>query len=248
MKFQTNKGSALSNITKASGTKIDLSQYKSERGGYNFNGWYSNEELTEKVTSISLLKDTTVYAKWTEEEKQIENPFKDISEKDYYYDAVLWAVGNTITSGTTSSTFSPNMICTRAQMVTLLWRATGSPEPINTSCQFTDIDKNAYYYKAVLWAAENDFAIGTSLTTFSPELTVTRGQAATFMWRTEGKVKALTENPYIDVDKSYYYYDAILWAVENGITQGTSPTRFSPIAGCTRAQIVTFLYRYRRYL
>lgn len=176
--------------------------------------------------------------------KQLTSQFLDVPDGAYYYDAVLWAVDNGITNGTTETTFTPNGICTRAQTVTFLWRAMGNPEPKSTTSPFTDVDVNAYYYKAVLWAAEKGITKGTSATTFSPIMNVTRGQTVTFLWRTAGNPAAGTANPFADVLSGAYYYDAVLWAVKEGITEGTTKTAFAPVNGCTRAQIVTFLYRY----
>ena len=136
------------------------------------------------------------------------------------------------------------MTCTRAQMVAFLWRAEGSPEPASANCPFTDVAQNAYYYKAVLWAVEQGITAGTSATTFGSDDIVTRGQAVTFLWRAAGKPETTTTNPFADVTTDAYYYDAVLWAVEKGVTAGTSATTFSPSAPCNRAQIVTFLYRY----
>lgn len=172
------------------------------------------------------------------------NPFVDVADNAYYYDAVLWALERGITTGTTATTFSPDMICTRAQTVTFLWRSMGSPEPTTGTCPFTDVAKGAYYYKAVLWACEKGITLGTSATTFSPNATVTRAQTVTFLWRTAGKPAPIATNPFGDVKRDAYYADAVLWAVSEGITTGTSSATFSPADGCTRAQIVTFLYRY----
>ena len=176
--------------------------------------------------------------------KQSGGPFVDVADNAYYYDAVLWAVEKGITNGTSATTFSPDMTCTRAQTVTFLWRAMGSPDPTSTSCPFTDVIKDAYYYKAVLWATEKGITVGTSSTTFSPEITVTRGQTATLLWRTADKPTVTVTNPFGDVASDAYYADAVLWAVSKGITTGTGNAAFSPADGCTRAQIVTFLYRY----
>ena len=172
------------------------------------------------------------------------NPFTDVASDSYYYDAVLWALDKGITSGTTATTFVPDAICTRAQAATFLWRAMGSPEPTATSCPFTDVAEDAYYYKAVLWATEKGITIGTSNTTFSPDATVTRSQTVTFLWRTADKPTVTTANVFGDVNDDAYYANAVLWAVSEGITSGTGTATFSPADGCTRAQIVTFLYRY----
>ena len=156
----------------------------------------------------------------------------------------MWAVDKGITNGTSANTFSPDTTCTRAQTVTFLWRAMGSPGPTSTSCPFTDVSKGAYYYKAVLWATEKGFTVGTSSTAFSPDVTVTRGQTGTLLWRTAGKSVVAIANPFSDVNSVDYYFDAVLWAVSKGITTGSSSATFSPADGCTRAQIVTFLYRF----
>ena len=174
---------------------------------------------------------------------EIVNPFTDVKSSDYYYDAVLWAVGNGITAGTSDTTFSPNNPCTRAQAVTLLWRAAGCPAPKNTKMTFTDVAKGSYYYDAVLWAVENRITYGTSDTTFSPNATCNRAQFTSFLWRFEGMPEAGKTNPFTDVPKDAYYADAVLWAAEKGITYGTSDTTFSPYEKCTRAQTVTFMYR-----
>ena len=170
--------------------------------------------------------------------------FHDVSRLDYFYDAVKWAAENGIASGTGRYTFSPNAVCTRAQTVTFLWRAAGSPLPRYRVCPFTDVQPSDYYYNAVLWAVEQGITTGLNATTFGPDVTVTRGQVATFLYRAASAAKSNTFNPFTDVKTTAYNYDAILWAYDNRITTGTSDTTFSPDAYCTRAQIVTFLYRY----
>ena len=170
--------------------------------------------------------------------------FHDVSRFDYFYDAVKWAAENGIASGTGRYTFSPDAVCTRAQTVTFLWRAAGSPMPRYRTCAFTDVDSRDYYYNAVLWAVEQGITTGLTATTFGPDVTVSRGQVATFLYRAASASKPNTFNPFTDVKTTAYNYDAILWAYDNRITTGTSDTTFSPDAYCTRAQIVTFLYRY----
>lgn len=170
--------------------------------------------------------------------------FHDVSRLDYFYDAVKWAAENGIASGTGRYTFSPNAVCTRAQTVTFLWRAAGSPLPRYRVCPFTDVQPSDYYYNAVLWAVEQGITTGLNATTFGPDVTVTRGQVATFLYRAASAAKPNTFSPFTDVKTTAYNYDAILWAYDNRITTGTSDTTFSPDAYCTRAQIVTFLYRY----
>ena len=170
--------------------------------------------------------------------------FSDVSSSAWYSDAVQWAVDNGITAGTSSTTFSPDASCTRGQVVTFLWRAAGCPAPKGSSNDFTDVVAGSYYETAVQWAVEQGITNGTSATTFSPDAIVTRGQVVTFLWRYAQSVKVSAENPFVDVASSDYYSDAVLWAVAEDITNGTSATTFSPADTCTRAQIVTFLYRY----
>ena len=241
--FDTNGGSAIDKITKDSGTTIDLATYKPTRAGYTFAGWFSDKALTKAVTSVKLTANTTVYAKWTQNGGTAQNPFVDVKEGAYYYDAVLWAVEQKITSGTSATTFSPDASCTRAQMVTFLWRAAGSPKVENGKNPFTDVQADAYYYDAVLWAVEKGVTSGTSATTFSPDATVTRGQTVTFLYRNAGSPEVSGTMPFTDVEADAYYAKAVQWAVQQKITTGTSETTFSPMSDCTRGQIVTFLYR-----
>ena len=173
-----------------------------------------------------------------------ENPFTDIRESAYYHDPVLWAVANNVTNGTSAATFSPDEGCTRAQVVTFLWRAAGKPDPASSKSPFSDVKEGAYYYNAVLWAVEKGITNGTSDKTFSPDETCTRAQIVTFLWRYEEQpASAGTSNPFADVKPNAYFGSAVLWAVETGITNGTSATTFDPEDTCTRAQVVTFLYR-----
>ncbi|MBQ6431279.1 MAG: 5'-nucleotidase C-terminal domain-containing protein [Oscillospiraceae bacterium] len=172
------------------------------------------------------------------------NPFTDVKDGDYFYDAVIWAVKNEVTKGTSDTTFSPADTCTRAQVVTFLWRAKGCPEPTLTENPFKDVKETDYFYKAVLWAVENEITNGIAADTFAPNAGCTRGQVVTFLWRAEGKqAPEKTENPFGDVKEGDFYYDAVLWAVEKEITKGTSDKTFSPNDTCTRGQIVTFLFR-----
>ena len=168
--------------------------------------------------------------------------FTDVSAKAYHFDAVAWAVKNKITSGQSDTLFAPDASCTRAQMVTFLWRANGSPEPTVTELPFTDVAVDAYYAKAVLWAVENGITTGTSDTTFDPDGVVTRAEAVTFLWRAAGNPTA-DGKLFADVESTKYYAEAVRWAVANGVTKGVSNTSFAPGSACTRAQIVTFLYR-----
>ena len=172
--------------------------------------------------------------------------FVDVATGSYYEDAVDWAVENGITKGTDNTHFSPDGICTRAQAATFLWRAAGSPKPETRTMPFTDVLAGSYYYDAVLWAVENGITKGTSNTTFSPNMTCTRAQIVTFLWRSEKSPAAGTANLFVDVKSTAYYADAVLWAVKEDITKGTTNITFSPDADCTRAQIVTFLWRCKK--
>lgn len=169
--------------------------------------------------------------------------FTDVKKSDYFYSAVAWAVEAGVTTGTTKTTFGPEESCTRAQAVTFLWRAAGSPAPKTSNNPFKDVKKSDYYYKAVLWAVENGITKGTSATAFSPDEACTRGQIVTFLWRAESGKKVSASNPFKDVKAGDYYYNAVLWAVKMGVTTGTEADKFSPADTCTRGQIVTFLYR-----
>ena len=171
------------------------------------------------------------------------NPFVDVPSGAYYEDAVIWAVDKGVTSGTDAAHFTPNGVCTRAQAVTFLWRAAGSPAPKSTTMPFTDVAAGSYYEQAVLWAVENGITKGTSDTPFSPNATCSRAQIVTFLWRSQKSPAAGSVNPFTDVSADAYYADAVLWAVKENVTSGTTAATFSPSADCTRAQIVTFIYR-----
>ena len=168
--------------------------------------------------------------------------FRDVNQSDYYYDAVQWAVEKGITEGTSATTFSPDASCTRAQMVTFLYRAAGSPAPKSTVNPFTDVSASDYYYNAVLWAVENGITTGVSADRFAPGATVSRAQTVTFLYRANGS-PAASGASFSDVAAGEYYANAVAWAVQNGITTGTGNGKFTPNAPCTRGQIVTFLYR-----
>ena len=174
--------------------------------------------------------------------------FIDVKASDFFYEPVKWAVNNKITNGTSSTTFSPYKNCNRAEIVTFLWRAAGTPEPTVTRNPFTDVNsvRDASYYKAILWASQKGITAGSTATTFSPYQECTRSQIVTFLYRYAGKPSGNYSNPFKDVSSvnEASYYNAILWAVGKGITQGTSTTTFSPYASCTRGEAVTFLYRY----
>ena len=178
------------------------------------------------------------------EEKPFE--FKDVPKNAYYYDPVMWAVQNKITSGTgDGTTFEPNAVCTRGQVVTFLWRAAGKPEPKNAENPFVDVKPTDFFYNAVLWARENNITSGTGDgTTFEPHANCNRAQIVTFLFRAKKGQTNEQYNPFFDVPADAYYNKAVLWAVENKITTGTGDgTTFEPNAGCTRGQVITFLYR-----
>lgn len=168
--------------------------------------------------------------------------FSDVDAKEYYNAPVIWATENKITKGTGTTTFSPGKGCSRAELVTFLWRAAGEPEPENAKNPFTDVAAGSYYEKAVLWAVEKGITKGVDVGKFAPDQTCTRAQIVTFIYRAAGKPEVTGTNPFTDVEKNDYY-DAILWAVENGITKGVAADKFAPNQTCTRAQGVTFLYR-----
>ena len=174
------------------------------------------------------------------------NPFADVPDGTWFTDAVLWAVEHEITNGTGEAAFSPDRGCTRGQVATFLWRAYGSPSFSLGMNPFTDVEEEQYYYAPVLWAVENGVTNGLSPDSFGPDKTCTRGQVVTFLWRAAGSPEPESdENPFTDVKENDYFYKPVLWAVENGITNGTSDTSFSPGNTCTRAHVVTFLYRSR---
>lgn len=170
------------------------------------------------------------------------SPYRDVSKDSYYYDAVQWASDKGITNGVADGVFAPDWVCTRGQIVTFLWRSVGSPAPKTAEMPFADVSEDAYYAQAVLWAVENGITKGTSETTFSPDQTCTRAHAVAFLYRLAGS-PAVTGSSFQDVAADAYYNAAVAWAVQQGITNGTSETTFSPDETCTRAQIVTFLYR-----
>jgi len=249
-------GSVKSNVsTAAAGSKVTLTV--SADTGYQL----EKLSVTDKNSKAISLTAVTEGAKYTftmpagavtvsavfaaKSAAPASNPFTDVAEGKYYYDAVLWAVSKGITSGVDSTHFAPKSTITRAQMVTFLWRAAGSPEPTLSACGFTDIVAGKYYEKAVLWAVENGITTGATATTFAPNEIVTRAQSVTFLARFAG-VDTTTggAQTFSDVPAGKYYSGAVAWAVENGITTGATATTFAPKAECQRAQIITFMYRY----
>ena len=242
------------------GTQVTLTT--APNSGYSFVQWLVNGKAVSSSSTLTITVDSNMNIiadySWTggtvnpgkpSQPSQPSEPttpgskFVDVKKDDFFFDAVNWAVDNGITTGTSATTFSPNGNCTRAQAVTFLWRAKGSPAPTATTTAFTDIVPGSFYYDAVLWAVENGITNGTSATTFSPDATCTRGQIVTFLHRSLNQPAAGTNNPFTDVAADAFYANAVLWAVANNVTNGTSATTFSPDATCTRGQIVTFLYR-----
>ena len=203
--------------------------------------------LTDKgdgvYTFVMPASKVDVTARFAQVQKPEEkDPYGDVSKDSYYYDAVKWAAETGVTTGVGDGLFAPEWVCTRGQIVTFLWRASGSPAPKATELPFTDVAADAYYAQAVLWAVENGITNGTSETTFSPGQTCTRAHAVAFLYRMSGS-PAAAGSTFSDVAADAYYSTAVAWAVEKGITNGTSGTTFSPDDTCTRGQIVTFLYR-----
>ena len=264
LSFQTNGGIALEEQSIRYRTQVELSEYVTIREGFTFTGWYTDSALTELAEQITMTEDLTLYAGWNaeqadeptdpEETKPTEPSeptepvptveFTDVDKDAWYAAPVNWAVSKGVTNGVGDGKFGPDQQCTRAQVVTFLWRAAGSPEPSSGTNPFTDVKADAYYYKAVLWAVEKGITTGTSATTFSPDASCTRAQVATFLWRAQGQPKAeKAGQTFTDVPAGQYYYNAVLWAVENGVTNGMGDGKFAPDATCTRGQIVTFLYR-----
>lgn len=219
---------------------------------YNKNCVFEGTYTFPKNVTIYGYKGSTAeqYAKKHENPFLLLTKFEDVKPGTWYYNAVMWAVDEHITTGTGATTFSPDKPCSRAQAVTFLWRAAGSPTPKSTANPFSDVKAGTYYYNAVLWAVENGITSGMGKGMFGPEEKCTRSQIVTFLYRMDKKINGSEENdgnddnPFEDIVEGKWYYDAVLWAVKNGITTGTSKTKFSPDDICTRAQSVTFLYRY----
>ena len=178
-----------------------------------------------------------------DEKQEKENPFIDIPEDEYYLEPVLWAVGKGITAGTSHNTFSPYRIITRGEAVMFLWRAMGSPEPESNVNPFVDVTEADYFYKAVLWAAEKGITAGVGDNCFAPNQECSRAQILTFLWNALDRPASTVEVNFNDVSADAYYYGAVAWAYENGVTAGVGQGNFGVDLMCTRAQVVTFLYR-----
>lgn len=203
------------------------------------------DEMCSKIDSTSTKVQTvTITAGSQTVTVQVQvSPFVDVDGSRFYAEPVIWAVENGITNGIDKTHFAPQANCTRAQVVTFLYRAVGSPEQENTHFSFVDVSPGSFSYKATLWAAEYGITTGVDSTHFAPDATVTRAQFVTFLYRLCGKPETSGTNPFTDLNADAFYYDAVLWAYENGITSGISATQFAPNAPCTRGQVVSFLYR-----
>ena len=212
--------------------------------GHSFGDWYVIQEPT--TTEDGLEERSCTRCKHTEQHTiaKMDNPFSDVSEGSFYYEPVMWAVEEGITNGATETTYNPNGTCLRAQVVTFLHRADGNPEPTSTRNPFTDVKSSDFFYKPVLWAVEKGITNGISETTFGSFANCNRAAVVTFLWRAAGSPEPKsTDNPFVDVKTTDYFYKPVLWAVENGITNGVDATHFGPATDCNRAQVVTFLYR-----
>lgn len=244
------------------GSKYELEvQVYGGKAPYSYQWFYytGHRNNTDKIANGDYVKDVTSDALVLSVEKENtllgRKIYCEITDSEgttvttdavkVYYDAVMWAANEDITGGTSANTFSPDVNCSRGQVVTFLHRMIGSPEPAAITLPFADVKTSDYFYKPAKWAYGSKITGGTSDTTFSPDVTCTRGQVVTFLWRTAGQPEAKSNKcNFTDVKSDSYYYKAVLWAVEQGITGGTSATTFSPEDSCTRGQVVTFLYRF----
>ena len=204
--------------------------------------------MVRRITAMILV--IAIFSVMCFSVEAITNPFTDINKNDYFYEPVLWGLERGVTEGTSATRFSPYADCTRAQIVTFMWNAAGKPEPKRTTCQFTDVEQEKWYYKPVLWAVEQGITNGMTKTEFKPNDKCTRAQIVTFLWRYGNKRYAQPHitGQFSDVKSSDYFFQAVRWALEAEITVGTSNTTFSPNKICSRAQAITMLYRARWWL
>ena len=250
LSFDTNGGSAIAKVTKAKGTTVDLGQYVPTREGYTFAGWYSDEALTQKVTSVKLNGNTTVYAKWTENAVTPTLPFTDVKSGDWFYEAVQYVYDKGMMTGVSADRFAPASTTTRGMIVTILYRLENEPA-VSGGSAFTDVENGAWYADAVAWAAANDIVNGTSATTFAPNSPITREQMATMLYRFAQykgmDVVTLQEHltGYPDGDQvSDYAIPAMNWAVGQGLIAGMENGTLVPQGSATRAQVATILMRF----
>ena len=255
--FETNGGSEISSIRRAEYTTIDLTDYTPTREGYEFAGWYADENLTEKITSIRLTRNTTVYAGWEEIKENpstgFEHPFTDVSESDWFFNDVKFVYQNGLMNGTSATTFSPEGTTSRGMIVTILWRMAGSPDMEDKiwGYPFADVDATAYYGTAVYWARLNGIAGGYDDATFGPNDPITREQMAAILYRyaqykgydtTQGGMAIREYADYGQV--SSYALEAMDWANATGIVTGTSESTLSPQGQATRAQAAAMFTRF----
>lgn len=251
--FETNGGSEISSIRRAEYTTIDLTDYTPTREGYEFTGWYADEDLTEKITSIRLIRNTTVYAGWEEIKENpgtgFENPFTDVSENDWFYDDVMFVFINELMIGTSDTTFTPYGTTTRAMVATTLWRMDGSPEPEGEN-SFTDVENGKWYTEAITWAHENGITVGYGDNLFGTNDPVTREQLAAFFYRYaeyKGYDTTITDSldRFIDKDDvSDWAKDAMAWAIGYGLIEGRENNVLDPKDNATRAEFAAMLHRF----
>ena len=254
--FETNGGSEISSIRRAEYTTIDLTDYTPTREGYEFTGWYADEDLTEKITSIRLIRNTTVYAGWEEIKENpgtgFENPFTDVSESDWFFNDVKFVYQNGLMNGTSATTFSPEGTTSRGMIVTILWRMAGSPDMEDKiwGYPFADVDATAYYGTAVYWARLNGIAGGYDDATFGPNDPITREQMAAILYRYAQykgyDVSAKADlNKFTDADEiSNYALEALQWANAEGLINGKGDGVLDPKGQATRAEAAVILTRF----
>ena len=260
--FDTNGGSAIAKISKAKNTTVDLKKYTTSKEGYTFEGWYSDKELTNKITSVKLTENTTIYAKWTkvDDEKEDDdktdttgwkNPFTDVSADSWYYESVRYAEENKLMNGTSENTFSPNSTLTRAMLVTVLYRLEGEPAT-NKSIPFGDVDMGAYYGSAVSWAKQNGIVSGITETEFAPGQNISREQIAAIIYRyAQHKGYDVSCGVNVEIanyddcgEVSQYAISAIKYVVASGVLKGKTDRTLNPRDNATRAEIATILQRF----
>ena len=248
LSFDTNGGSAIAKVTKEKGTTVDLEQYVPTREGYTFAGWYSDEALTQKVTSVKLNGNTTVYAKWTENAVTPTLPFTDVKSGDWFYEAVQYVYDKGMMTGVSADRFAPASTTTRGMIVTILYRLENEPA-VSGGSAFTDVESGAWYADAVAWAAANDIVNGTSATTFAPNSPITREQMAAILYR-YAAYKGYDVSQKADLSGytdaasiSGYAKDALAWANAQKLITGVTDTTLNPQGSATRAQVATILMR-----
>ena len=248
LSFDTNGGSAIAKVTKEKGTTVDLGQYVPTREGYTFAGWYSDEALTQKVTSVKLNANTTVYAKWTENAVTPTLPFTDVKSGDWFYEAVQYVYDKGMMTGVSADRFAPASTTTRGMIVTILYRLENEPA-VSGGSAFTDVESGAWYADAVAWAAANDIVNGTSATTFAPNSPITREQMAAILYR-YAAYKGYDVSQKADLSGytdaasiSGYAKDALAWANAQKLITGVTDTTLVPQGSATRAQVATILMR-----